>query len=104
MRCCSAVGTPGRWPASTSAWRAVAQRLAVDAELVGDPDDHLRLPAGLLADLEHQPHGTVTKLLGMPSGLTWLHPLRIRASINPEAVHGAAAAGHSPPAAGTASR
>jgi hypothetical protein len=37
----------------------------VDAELLGDPDDRAGLPAGLLADLEHQPHGTVTKLLGI---------------------------------------
>jgi hypothetical protein len=47
----------------------VAQRLAVDAELVGDADDRAGLPTGLLADLEHHPHGTVTKLLGiLPRG------------------------------------
>ena len=42
-----------------------AQRLTVDAELVGDSGDRTGLPAGLLADLEHHPHGTVTKLLGV---------------------------------------
>jgi hypothetical protein len=45
----------------------VAQRLTMNAELLGDPDDPARLPAGLLADLEHHPHGTVTKLLGILS-------------------------------------
>jgi hypothetical protein len=41
----------------------------MDAELLGDPDDRAGLPAGLLAVLEHHPHGTVTKLLGiLPRG------------------------------------
>jgi hypothetical protein len=41
----------------------------VDAELVGDADDRAGLPTGLLADLEHHPQGTVTKLLGiLPRG------------------------------------
>jgi len=41
----------------------------VHAELLGDPDDRAGLPAGLLADLNDHPHGTVTKLLGiLPRG------------------------------------
>jgi hypothetical protein len=41
----------------------------MNAELLSDPDDRTGLPTGLLADLEHHPHGTVTKLFGvLPRG------------------------------------
>jgi hypothetical protein len=63
------VGTPGSLAGvDLGLADPVAQRLAVDAQLLGDRDDRAGLPAGLLVDLEHRPHGTVTKLLGFPRG------------------------------------
>jgi hypothetical protein len=44
---------------------SAAQRLTMNAELLGDPGDRAGLATGLLVDLQHHPHATVTKLLGI---------------------------------------